>query len=331
MKLKALFVAVGAMGLTFSGLQARADSEIAVSMRYLLAEGVSHAQLYLFREDGKLLRQLTHEKSGQVCSPVFAPDGATIVFEGVKGKKTEYWSVEPRGGNLRKLDAAPGWYFAAKDSPYFTNVEPIPAGAVKVFGAKIDDADGKYTTPDGKQELILESPADDPDSDIDFEGHGKHYLLRDLKTKESVELGKVQGFLGLYELLHTNGKNDDLFLMDQSLRLAFFGLHLNSSDGDTVFALDLNSPRLVRLSPNWATPVPLPGEGAFLTLNEARYQPIPGSEKTANGSYLAHWDSSLKQVRYGRDDTATDCYGASMYRPGMKPTVITVAGPNSDE
>jgi hypothetical protein len=35
--------------------------------------------------------------------------------------------------------------------------------------------------------------------------------------------------------------------------------------------LDLNVPRLIRLSPNWAAPIPLPGEPAFLTLTEFRY------------------------------------------------------------
>ena len=35
--------------------------------------------------------------------------------------------------------------------------------------------------------------------------------------------------------------------------------------------LDLNVPRLIRLSPNWAAPIPLSGEPAFLTLTEFRY------------------------------------------------------------
>jgi hypothetical protein len=350
--MKFITLAASMLLLVFAAAPVRAGSEIAVAIRYLKAEGVSHSQLFLFREDGTLLRQLTHFKSGQVYNPVFSPDGATIVFKLVtgeipytafaysdtypivfklvKGKGVEYWSVEPKGENLRKLDSAPDWYMAAKDSPYFTNSEPIPAG-VKVLGGQVDDSEGKYTTPDGKQELILQSPADDPSGDDDMPGHGSHFLLRDLKTKKSVEMGGLKGFLGLYELLYINGKIDDVFLTDQPLRLAFFGIHLGSSDGDTVFALDLNSPRLVRLSMNWAMPVPLPGEGAFLVRAEARYQPIPGSEKTANGSYLEFLGSDLKKVRYGRSNTATLCYGASMYRPGKKPGTITITGPNSDE
>ena len=298
-----------------------ADPEIAVAIRYLRAEGVSHAQLYLFREDGKLLRQLTEEKSGQVMNPVFAPDGRTIVFKITKGNATEYWSVEPKGGHLGKLKAAPDWYIAAKNSPYFTDVANANAQAV-------DNTEGNFTTPDGTQKLELLSPADDPDSNYFLPGHGKHYLLHDLKTTEQLELGKVDGFLGLCQLLHRNGKTDDVFLIEPSLRVAFFGLHLNSTEGDTIFALDLVTPRLVRLSTNWATPVPLPGEAAFLTLSEPRYVPIPGSEKTANSSCIERWDSKWNKVHYGRD-TASVCYGASMYRPGKAPAVVTITNPDS--
>jgi len=107
------------------------------------------------------------------------------------------------------------------------------------------------------------------------------------------------------------------------LRLAFFDLHLNSTDGDTVFALDLNGPRFVKLSPNWAAPIPLPREAAFLTFTENRYVPIPGSKKTAHCSYMERWDEKLNKIRYAREKSAARCYGASMYRPGLSPPTIT--------
>jgi len=101
-------------------------------------------------------------------------------------------------------------------------------------------------------------------------------------------------------------------------------LHLNSTDGDTVFGLDLTGPRLVRLSPNWAAPIPLPGEAAFLTFTENHYVPIPGSKKTANCSYMERWDEKLDKIRYAREKSAAVCYGASMYQPGLTPATITI-------
>src|SRR6266480_6870869 len=105
---------------------ARGDSEIVIAIRYLQAEGISHSHLYLYREDGKLLRQLTNDDSGQDSAPIFAPDGNVIVFTREKSDNArEFWSVDPIGKALKKLEApAPDWYTSAKSSPYFTNAEP---------------------------------------------------------------------------------------------------------------------------------------------------------------------------------------------------------------
>ena len=172
--------------------------------------------------------------------------------------------------------------------------------------------------------MILREDPNDEDDQIDGPGHGKHYLLRDLKTGAETEFEKLPGFYGVYGLLHDSHDKGQHFVFDGPLHLAFFDLHLNSTDGDTVFALDLTAPRLVRLSPNWATPIPLPGEAAFLTFTENRYVPIAGSKKTANCSYMEHWDEKLNKIRYAREKSAALCYGASMYRPGKNPGVITL-------
>lgn len=58
----------------------RGALEIVIAIRYLQAQGTSHSHLYLYRADGKLLRQLTSDNSGQDSGPIFTPDGASIVF-----------------------------------------------------------------------------------------------------------------------------------------------------------------------------------------------------------------------------------------------------------
>ncbi len=52
---------------------AHAESELVIAIRYLHAQGTSHLHLYLYREDGKLLRQLTNDNSGQDSGPIFSP------------------------------------------------------------------------------------------------------------------------------------------------------------------------------------------------------------------------------------------------------------------
>src|SRR5260370_9036444 len=268
-------------------------------------EEKSNTHLYLYREDGKLLRQLTNDNSGQDSGPIFSPDGETIVFTREQPNNVrEFWSVNPRGTDLKKLDAAPDWYAQAKSSPYFTNVEPQEAGPANATSSPAESASPTatpvptYKSPDGSFELILRTDPNEEDDEIDGPGHGKHFVLRDLKTGTETEFSKIPGFYGAFELLHDTQDKNRYFLFDGLLRLAFFDLHLNSTDGDTVFTLDLTGPRLVRLSPNWATPIPLPGGPPFLTLTTNPSFPLPSSKKTASGSYIERCDHTLNDIRY---------------------------------
>jgi hypothetical protein len=335
MKLTSRLLIVGAFSLLAINL--RASSEIVIAIRYLQAEGMSHSHLYLYRDDGKFLRQLTTDNSGQDVDPVFAPEGEIIVFTREKpDSRLEFWSVRPLGGDSTKLDSAPDWYEQAKTSPYFTNREtskpadsaspatPSPESSPSPSAAGMMGERRSYKAPDGSVELILREDPSDPDDRVNGERHGKHYVLRYLKTGIQADFGTLPGFFGAYEILHDRQNPDRQFLLEGLVRVAFFGLHLNSTDGDTSFALDLNGPRFVRLSPNWAAPVPLPGESAFLTLTENRYLPIAGTTKTANCSYIERWDAQLQKTRYARPKAAAIFYGASVYRSERTPPVITI-------
>jgi len=304
-----------------------------IAIRYLQADGTSHSHLYLYREDGKLLRHLTNDNSGQDVAPIFSPSGETIVFTREKPHKVvEYWTIKPRGEGLKKLDAAPSWYVEAKTSPYFTNLEPESESSAAPSASPESSESANesptptpsYKSPDGAVEIVLREDPNDEADQVNMPGHGAHYLLRDLKSGTETPFADLEGFEGAFGILHERQNPQRHFLFDGALRLAFFDLHLNSSDGTTVFALDLTRKRFVRLSPNWATPFPLPGESAFLTFTENRYVPIPGSTKTANCWYIEYWDENLTRLRYARENTAAICYGFSMYRPSKNPSVITL-------
>src|ERR1700704_2624226 len=95
----------------FAATTLNAASEIVVAIRYLQAQGESHAHLFLYQEDGTLLRQLTKDESGQDLDPIFAPDGETIMFSHEIGEnKFEFWSVEPKSAALKRLETEPEWY-----------------------------------------------------------------------------------------------------------------------------------------------------------------------------------------------------------------------------
>src|SRR5215471_3073468 len=148
--------------LPLTAIKACADAEIVIAIRYLQGQGSSHAHLYLYREDGKLLRQLTNDNSGQDSAPIFASDGTTIVFSREKPNNIrEFWSVDPLGKALKKLEAAPDWYVAAKSSPYFTNVDPEESASPNPSASTQESASPTatpiptYKSPDDSFELIL--------------------------------------------------------------------------------------------------------------------------------------------------------------------------------
>lgn len=308
--------------LAASSSPVRGESDVVIAIRYLQAQGESHAHLFLYREDGTLVRQLTKDEIGQDLDPMFAPDGETVVFtREIGANKFEFWSIQPSGAGLTRLEAAPEWYAAATSSPFFA--WPDPGSGDNEDATPFGNRGPRFRTPDGSVELVLREIKQDEDDSVNGPGHGKHYLLRDLKSGNQIEFWKLPGFEGAVEQLQLQGR-DVRFLIEPPLRLAFFGVHLNSTDGDTDYALDLTNRRFVRLSPNWAAPIPLPGEPAFLAMAYVRYVPIPGSTKTANCSYLERWDASLTKVRYAREGTAAVCYGASIYRPGKTPATIAI-------
>jgi len=318
-----------AVALLFVASVCRAASEIVVAIRYLQAEGQSHSHLYLYSDDGTLVRQLTKDDSGQDIEPMFVADGATIVFtRELAANKRECWTIDPKGEGLKRLDAEPEWYATTQSAPYFVWPEMEGSGddeSAPAFGSRTQ----KFRAPDGSVELVLKEVKGDEDDSVNGPEHGKHYVLRDLKTNKSTEFPKIPGFEGAVEQLQLKGDAKTRFLFDGPLRLAFFGVHVGSTEGDTDYALDLTQRRFVRLSPNWAAPFPLPGDSAFLTMTYNRYVEIPGSKKTANCSYLERWDSSLNKIRFAREGAAAVCYGASMYRPGKMPATINIL--RSDE
>src|SRR4051812_49343954 len=201
-----LFAVAACMVLTIA--QADAASEIVVAIRYLQAEGESHSHLFLYRDDGTLLRQLTKEERGQDADPMFGPDGETIVFtREIAENKFEYWSVEPKGGGLKQLDAEPEWYATTKTSPYFVWPDIEGSGddeSAPAFGERTQ----RFRAPDGSVELVLKEVKGDEGDSVNGPEHGQHYVLRDLKTGKSTAFPKIPGFEGAVEQLKLQGSKD---------------------------------------------------------------------------------------------------------------------------
>ena len=101
-----------------------APARVVVAIRYLQEEGVSHSHLHLFDGNGRFLRQLTREESGQDFDPVLSPDGRSVVYRRVKGKDVQWRRVSVDGGSDRLLPAAPDWYTKAFQEPEAFELPP---------------------------------------------------------------------------------------------------------------------------------------------------------------------------------------------------------------
>jgi hypothetical protein len=300
---------------------------IVIGIRYLQIKGTSHSQLYLMRGDGHVMRQLTSVDKGDDHDPALSPTSNQIVFQRKIGKTEEFWSVNLNGEHLRRLVKAQDWYAdsgtdltyfdvrAAVPGPYNPSAfDPIPGGP---------NGPLTYTSSDGSFELSLIDPDKRTDEDK-WESRGRTFLVRDFERGDEYQLGSLPGFEGLWDAMHLRTRkqsNDNApFFLYPPLRVVFFWSHLNSTDGDTVSAVDLAKRPIVHLSPNWATPIPIPNHAGFLTVSEERYLPLDDG-RIVNCSYLDYWNADLERVRFGRDAPAR-FYGATiLYSNGKRTTI----------
>jgi hypothetical protein len=324
--------ALAILPAVIASADAAIDNEVAVSIRYLQITGISHAHIFLYAWNGKLLKQLTTDDSGQHVNPVFSPKGGEVIFTRLLKTGNELWAVTTDTGKLRKLDAPPPWYAEAADSatPFVLLNLQWEQYYNEQMQQSVDSSPrptpvqtprpSKIVTIDGSLEIRLDRSGDDT-RDYDNEQLGRLYRVRDLKTGEESVLGTWQNFETMWNPLHLRGHDEQYFLIDPPLRTVFFHRHLNSSDGDTCYALDFNRKRVVRLSPNWATPFSIPSESSFFAWAQVRYMPLGDGKRTVNCSYLDRWNEKFEKVRFGRDAPAI-CYGASLWRPEKPPVTI---------
>jgi len=296
-------------------------------------------------------------------------DGKDVVEAASKEPDSiEFWQVNTRGGGLKRLTSAPDWYKAATNASFFTAWPPKdwPENQ-RMYGwadkgwdqhgnplpGILEKAPASFTSPDGHFELTLKLGPDDLEEN--GPGNGELYELKDLRSGKSWRLGEMPDFVGLTNLLHFSADQKELFLQQGPLNVVFFSLHMGSSFGEETIALNLTKPKLIVLPGNevplpfgkegpdtdqWfslvrqcgnADPIPLSGEPCFLALCIKRYEPIPGSSKTASLSYLGRFDASLEQTPYVSLGTAPNFYGACVFRPGKTPAVMKIGEDIGDD
>lgn len=332
--------------------------QVVVAIRYFKEEGVSHSHLDLFDGNGRFLRRLTHEESGQDFDPVFSPDGRSVVYRRTKEKEkaVEWRMASVDGSSDRALPAPPDWHAKASQEP---EAFDYPASVVQSDGTeRLETAakpgDLEYKAASGRFSLILKDARKEPDP-ADPEYFPKQAFLRTQGADDEVLIESLPVFaparpageehfwsgpLPSGKVSHEpepndqreafGGSEDGILVLQRSpfwesapLEVAFFRQHRGSGGGQGLFSLALNARRLFELSPNGGRIVPLPGIPWFAVIVDQRYLPFHGG--TVNCSYLDLWSADMQRIHFGEPQPAI-CYGASILTGKENSRVISLRG-----
>lgn len=331
-----------------------ASIRVVAAIRYLQVDGVSHARLYLFSGDGKMIRQLTKTQSGNDCDPVFSSDGKQIVFRREMKSANKFFAVQVANGRVRPLDAAPPWYNAAlKERPLkfdYPPSMPLPHDPKQERLADyIKPGDVVYAAPDNSTAIVLKDKPSEAQPSDDW--YPKDVYLRNRDVEEDVLVSKLP-YVSLEagsspaenamrnapdggQALHYQSGNEvgDIdgvlvcngspFLWVEPLRVVFLRQHRGSTYCEGFFALDLKQNRVHEVTPTCGDIIPLPGKPAFFCICNERYLPLGDGKRTVNCSFLDLWDADLKRVRFSAPKVA-QYYGGCVFQPDTAPAVIVL-------
>lgn len=266
------------------------DFVAVVSARAMHPKGASHYQLYLYDQEGKLIRKLTSPEDAHDTDPMFSPDGDEIGFERHRGKTVEYYTIKPNGKQLRKIASRPDWHRKYATIPRFD--------FDSTYVYQTGDADdvlknSNYLSPDGKMELSLMFKR--PGAVDAYWGNTENprsFWLLDKQSGKEENLDTFSGFESLQNFLLLNKSP---FSYDPPLRVAFFSCHAGSTFGESFWVLDINKKKFTLISRSYSDVYPVSGEHGFITVSEERYQPL-GDGRSVNCEFLYWWNSKLEKT-----------------------------------
>jgi hypothetical protein len=266
-------------------------ADVALSIRYFKTEGTSHYHLYLYGDDGRVIRQLTAPEDAQDTAPMFSMDGSMIYFTREQHGRKQIFSLRPNGTQLHAVEEAPAGY------PPRVADQAYEAGGDNDSLWQVRGKDLFLTTPDGKQEVILNGDDNFKHSDPSFEANAfKALTIRDPATGQEKHIPTGGDEEQNYCDLATRAKSP--FLILPGLRLAFYWQWQGSTDGPRLGALDLTNQRTVFLSQNPAIAIPHGTRTGFFCVCQDRYQPLGKTTHTVNCLYLDWWDGNLQRTRF---------------------------------
>jgi len=297
--MRAFHIFLAALVCTLTLGAARA-ADVAISIRYLHPKGKSHAAIFLFGTDGRLIRQITEPNDSQDVNPSFAPDGKSIIFtsENDGSQKRVLVSLDLASKAARVIAGEPPvWYKSRVIAQPFSGDDSAATTA---------PARDTYSTADGAYTIVLK-----PSKEKDADESDKEAFLRIGQKPALIPFRKIPGFVSFW-MLH---KADAPFPPIAQPRIAVFDGSHNSTDGTQFYVLDLVAQRIVQLSPNGGEIFPWAGHTGLYADVQSRYEEL-GDGRTVNCDYLDFYNEKLQRTRFGH--ALGRFSGASIFAPDGK-------------
>jgi hypothetical protein len=286
----------------------RADETLIVaSIRPYQLVGASNIHLYLYGLDGTLKKQLTNTIGCNDVNPSFSYDGKSISFT-----RQSTLAKTASDAGLYQLDLATGSLTRAKEDDSYFNVPvdlldysfAVPTDSWNV--AEKNDC----LSPDGIYRITLK-PMPAPDRNVN---PPMQHLLS-VRGQPAVDVATLSGFPAdiakdYYGLEQLNGTP---FVTASGYVAVFLVHHLDSTDGDQIWGLDLSSLHWTKMSQNGGEIYHPPGAPGVFFACASLYEPLGKSGKTVNCCYLEWWDNHFKVTKL--TPPLSVFYSAAVFHP----------------
>jgi hypothetical protein len=302
---------------------ARADNDqlVVVSMRQYLIQGESRIHLYLYAFDGTFKKALTDDKGFNDLNPIFSDDGKSIYFKREAADRGHAvgageFVLDVDKGSIRRYDLKHDFFSKGFCDRFESAFSPDSDGWLNLDSPSYQSPDGKFSITE--KQLPPEKFGNET-------GHPHNYDVA-ATGKPSIPMAGLPGFIPAdevdgYESFFIG--NGSPYITDGDMEVVFLRHHLNSTEGEQTWALDLTTMTGAKISNNGAEIYHPPSAPGVFVVSQARYLPLGNTGKTVNCSYLEWWDAHLKMLRYGPDLSvfySAAIYGGTMYKKVVIPS-----------
>jgi hypothetical protein len=312
---RALFGLLAVWLLLAHGVACADEVSVIVSSRQYQEVGPSTIHLYLYGLDGRLKKQLTNAPGLDDEQPAFNFDGTTVLFTRTASnpklqRNAGRYTLELATGKLTRLREGVTDNWGYSDYVPQISLEGLGNLPDSIWAADVQDGTGarSITALNSAFQLISMPNA------ADLQYPGQDYSIRFGPEPAAVPIVQIPGFMPASQVDHYESflaVNASPFLVGPSFAAMFLRHHLNSTDGEQIWGLDLHARKWTLMSGNGGSLYHGPNGAGVFFVDDSRYETLGKSGLSVNCAYLEWWDAHLNRTRLAPPQSVF--YGAAIH------------------